>query len=247
MLLKTAWRSWLLGPLLALEACGDFTLVEPQPEGPRLHIHIAAVSDESTRYDLNAVFSPGTDARGRPTEVVDRALYVEGTAVLPGPEIQPGLLLYRWQQTRTTAGDLISVTLPVIEGSSPSTPYITIPVTRRTDPAEVDLPRGANLVLGLALANGVTTGLVGGVELWTLEIRESCAGNESPPQFAITGRGPHPSELHVPWQWLEPLSTGSMSACFRAFSNFEVADSPYPANVSAAVGLAWRIRIVGPG
>jgi hypothetical protein len=250
MLLNTACRSWLVGSLLAFEACGDFTLVEPQREGPFLSIDVGAVSDESTRYDLNALFRRGTDARGRPTEVVDRALYVEGTPILPGPELQPGVWPYHWQETRTTAGDpagLVLVGFPVIAGSSPSTHSITIPVTRRTDAADVDLPRGANLVLRLALANRVTTGLSGGVDFWMLDIRGSCSGNDSRPQFTISGTGPHPSELHVPWQWLETLSTGSMSACFRAFSSFEVAGSPYPANVSVSVRLAWRIRIVVPG
>jgi hypothetical protein len=250
MLLKTACRSWLLRGLLALVACGDFTLVEPQPEGPALNIHVDAVSDQSTRYDLNAAFRRGTDARGRPTEIVDRALYVEGTPVLPGPETQPGIWFYRWQETRTTTGDpasLVRVTFPVIAGSSTPAHFITIPITQRTDPADVDLGRGNDLVLHLALANRVTTGLSGGVDFWRLDIRETCSGIDSGPQFTITGTGPHPSELHVPWQWLETLVTGPMSACLQAHSSFEVAGSPYPAFVSVSVRLVWRIRIVVPG
>ncbi len=249
MLLKAARQSWLLGGLLALAACGDFTLVDPQPgaDGPRLSIQIVAVTDEITQYDLSAVFSPGTDERGHPTEVIDRALGVEGTPVLPERETQEGFWLYRWQGTQTTTAGLVLVTFPIVADASPSTHSITIPVTRRTGPTDVDLARGADLVLGLSLANRVTTGLSGGVEFWAVEIRQSCSDRNSPAQLTVTGTSPLLSELRVPWQWLEPLSSGQMSVCLQAFSSFEVAGSPYPANASAFVRLAWRVHIVTPG
>ncbi len=249
MLLKTARQSWLHGALLALAACGDFTLVEPQSgaDGPRLSISISAVTDEITQYDLNALFSPGTNERGRPTEVIDRTLGVEGTPLLPERETQEGFWIYRWQGTQTTTAGLVLVTFPIVADASPSTHSITIPVARRTGPADVDLPRGADLVLGLSLANRVTTGLSGGVEFWALEIRPSCSDANSRPQLTLNGTGPLLSELRFPWQWLEPLSTDQMSVCLQAFSSFEVAGSPYPANVSAFVRLAWRVHIVTPG
>jgi hypothetical protein len=249
MLLKTARRSWLLRSLLALAAGGGVTLGDPQPgaDGPRLIISIGAVTNETTQYDLNAFFLPGTDERGRPTEVIDRTLGVEGTPVLPERETPQGFWLYRWQGTQTTTAGLVLVTFPVIAGASPPTHSVTIPVTRRTGPADVDLPRGADLVLGTSLANRVTTGLSGGVEFWTLEIRQSCSDGNSRPQLTINGTGPLLSELRVPWQWLDPLSTDQVSACLQAFSSYEVAGSPYPANASAFVRLAWRIHIVTPG
>ena len=249
MLLKTAGQSWLLGSLLALAACGDFTLVDPQPgtDGPRLHISIVAVTDETTQYDLYALFSPGMDERGRPTEVIDRALRVEGAPVLPEQQTPDGFWSYRWRGTQTTTAGLVLVTLPVIAGASPPAHSITIPVTSRTGPADVDLARGAELVLGISSANRVTTGLSGGVESWTLEIRPNCSESTSRPQLAIDGTGPFLSEVRVPWQWLEPLSTDQISACFQAFSSYEVAGAPYPASASAFVRLAWRIHIITPG
>jgi hypothetical protein len=249
MLLKTMGQAWLLGSLLALAACGDFTLVDPQAaaDGPRLQISIGAVTDETTQYDLHAVFSPGTDERGRATEVIDRTLGVEGTPVLPERETPEGFWLYRWQGTQTTTAGLVLLTFPVIAGASPATHSVTVPVTRRTGPADIDLPRGSELILGISLANRVTTGLSGGVEFWQLEIRPSCSDGISRPQLTINGTGPLLSEVRIPWQWLEPLSTDQMSACLQAFSSYEVAGSPYPANASAFVRLAWRIRIVTPG
>jgi hypothetical protein len=249
MLLKAAGKAWLLGSLFTLAVCADFTLVDPQPgaEGPRLHISVGAVTDETTQYDLHALFSPGTDERGRPTEVIDRSLGVEGTLVLPGQETPQGVWLYRWQGTQTTTPGLVLVTFPVIAGASPPTHSITIPVTRRTGPADVDLPRGTDLVLGISLANRVTTGLSGGVEFWTLEIRQSCSESMSRPQLTINGTGPLLSEVRVPWQWLEPLSTDQISACLQAFSSYQVAGSPYPANASAFVRLAWRVHVITPG
>ena len=249
MLLKTARQSLLLGSLLALAACGDFKLVDPQPgaDGPRLIISISAVTDETTQYDLHALFSPGTDERGRPTEVVDRTLGVEGTPVLPERETSEGFWPYHWQGTQTTTAGLVLVTFPVIAGTSTTPHSITIPVTRRADVADVDLPRGSELVLGLSLANRVTTGLSGGVEFWMLEIRQSCSDGSARPLLTINGTGPHPADVRVPWQWLEALSTDQLSACFTAFSSFRAAGSPYPADVGAFVRLAFRIHVVAPG
>jgi hypothetical protein len=223
-------------------------LVEPQPEEPLLAISLAAMSDESSRYELNAFFRRGTDARGHPVELVDRALYVEGTPVVPGPERTPGIWSYRWQETRVATGahaDSVRVAFPVIATSSSGAHSITIPVTRRVDPADVDLVRGEDLVLRVSSADGATAGLTGGVDFWTLDIRQSCVSG-SGRQFTITGTGPHPSELRVPWRWLEALPVGSVAACFRSFWSFQVAGSPYQASVTVSVQLAWRIHVVGP-
>lgn len=253
MLLKTALRSWLFPGVLVLVACGDFTLVEPQPqpEEPLLSVHVSALSNEteSTRYSLNALFHRGTNVRGEPTEVADRALYVEGTPVLPEPETIPGAWSYRWQQTRATTGDgadSIRVAFPVIANSSPGTSSITIPLTRREDPVDVRLTRGEDLLLRVSSADDAPPELSGGVIFWTLEIRQSCSGGDPGPQFEIRGSSPYGSELRVPWQWLATLPGSSMSACFRAFSSFQVVGSPYRATVTVIVELVWRIQVVEP-
>jgi hypothetical protein len=252
-MMKATLRWWVPAALLALAACDDFTLVEPQPgpEEPLLSVHVGALSDEtgSTRYDLNALFRRGTDARGVPTDVADRALYVEGAPILPEPETTPGMWSYRWQQTRATTGDgadSIHVAFPVIASSSPGTSSITIPVTRREDPADVRLTRGEDLVLRVSSADGAPPELSGGVEFWTLEIRQSCSGGDARTQFEIRGNSPYPSELRVPWQWLESVPGGSMSACFHAFSSFQVVGSPYRATVTVIAQLVWRIQVVEP-
>jgi hypothetical protein len=247
-MMKTAVPWWVPAGLLALAGCDDFTLVEPQPEETLLAVHVNAVSDESTRYDLNALFRRGTDAGGHQTELVDRALYVEGTPVLPGPETTPGVWSYRWQETRVASGthaDSVHVAFPVIAASS-RTHSVTIPVTRREDPADVDLTRGDDLLLRVSSVDGATPELSGGVDFWTLDIRPGCSGDGSLEQFTIRGRGPFPSELRVPWRWLETLPIDSMSACLRVFSSFQAIGSPYRAHVTVTVQLAWRIHLVGP-
>jgi hypothetical protein len=252
-MMKTVLPWWVPAGLLALAACDDFTLVEPepQPEEPLLSVHVRALSNEteSTRYELNALFRRGTNARGEPTEVAHRALYVEGAPILPERETIPGVWSYRWQQTRVTTGDgadSIRVAFPVIANLSPGTSSITIPVTRREDPVDVRLTRGEDLLLRVSSAAGAPPELSGGVGFWTLEIRQSCSGANPGPQFEIRGDGPHPSQLRVPWQWLERLPGSSMSACFRAFSSFQVVGSPYRATVTVIVELVWRIEVIEP-
>jgi hypothetical protein len=252
MLLRTPLRRGLPGILLALEACGDFTLVEPQPPEPEptaLSVSLSAISDESTRYDLDAVFRPGTDASGEPTRVVDPALRVEGTPVLPDQEAEPGLWFYQWEHSRATTGDgvdSVRVTFPVVANSSPATYSIAIPVPGRAGPADLGLIRGEDLLLRVTPAPDRPPGLSGRGDFWMLEIRQSCSVADSGPQVMITARGPYPSELRVPWQWLQALAAGPMSACFHAASSFEAVGSPYPASVGVVVRLAWRIQVVEP-
>lgn len=249
MLLRIARWPWATGCLLALGACGDFTLVEPPRQEPWLAISIRASGVEPTHYDLVALFSRGQNAGGGPMEVVDNALSVEGTRVLPEEDSPPGAWSYRWEWTRTAAEDpngLVRITLPVIPLLSMSSQSVTVPVTRRAGPADVELPRGSDLVLGLALSNRVTTNLVGSVEFWSLEIKEDCAVPDSGPRlprFTMQGTSSHPAELRVSWPVLEQILSSPMSACFSASSFYEVAGSPYPANVSVRVQLAWRINV----
>jgi hypothetical protein len=247
--MTTALRWSLRAALLALVACDGLTLVEPPPDEPALSIHLDAVSDESSRYDLNALFRRGTDARGHPTELVDGALYVEGTAILPGAERTPGHWSYRWEEDRAATGDQrdsVRVVFPVI-ATSPHRHSMTIPIAARDGPANVGLTRGEDLVLRVSPPGGATPPPFGGVDFWTLEIRQSCSSNDSAAQFTISGRGPFPSELRVPWQWLETLPVGSMSACFRAFASYGVVGSPYLTGVSVTVRITWRIHVVEPG
>jgi hypothetical protein len=247
-MMKTAVPWWVSAGLFAIAGCADFTLVEPQPEEPLLAVHVDAVSDETTRYEVSAFFRRGTDDRGQPTELVDRALYVEGTPVLPGPETTPGILSYRWEQIRPTTSsrpDSVRVAFPVV-ASSPRTHSITIPVSSRDDPADISVTRGDELLLRVSPAGDATSELSGGVDFWILEIRQSCTGGGATAQFEIRGSGPFPAELRVPWRWLERLPITSIAACFRAFSSFQVVDSPYRANVSVTVRLMWRIQVVEP-
>jgi hypothetical protein len=242
MLLTRVHRVLLLGGLLTFAACGDFTLVEPEQEQPFLHIHVGALSDETTRYDLNAFFFGGQQIG-----IVDQALQVEGMRIPPVVDDTRGIWSYRWQGTRTTdvgQGDLVRVALPIPASSSAAPFTITIPVTSRIDPLNVDLPRGTDLVLRVSLANRVTTGLSGGVEFWQLEVADSCWDVDSAPQVSLFGRAVHPSELRIPWQWIE-IAGASTSVCFTAFSSFEVAGSPYRASVGVSARLVWRIRVVG--
>jgi hypothetical protein len=235
--------------LLALAACGDFTLVEPQPDGPFFSIQIVAVNDESTRYQVSAFFDRGRDADGSPTEVVDRALYIDGTPVLPEPERLPGFWSYGWEETRASddRAESLRVVLPVIAGSSASALSITIPITRREDPFDINLVRNEDLVLRVSPQDAAPPGLSRGANSWTLEILRTCSGGDlTAPQFKIDGSGGLPPELRVPWQWLEPLSISSTSACLRALSTFEVVGSPYLVHVSVFARLGWRIQIVAP-
>jgi hypothetical protein len=242
--MNTALRASLVG-LFTLAACADVRLVEPSAEEePALSVHVAAVDDESSRYEVNALFRPGMDRRGRPTELADRALYVEGTPVLPVATRSPDTWSYRWQEAGPR-GDSLRLTFPVVAGSSPGAYSITVAVPRRDGPRDMDWTRGEDLVLRVSPASGDTPKLSGRILQWRLELGQSCSGSGTGPDFTVTGMHAYP-ELRVPWQWLETHAGVSLAACFHVVSSFEAAGAPYRSSVTVVAQVRWRIRVVAP-
>jgi len=249
MLLSASRRCRVLSGLLALVACGDFELLEPEPEPPGLAIHVLVVSDETTRYVLSGFLRSGTDARGTPNDLLDAALYVDGAPVLGDVTSEPGIRQYDWERTATATGDRIDsirVSFPVIAGVSSGAQSITIPIPQREGPRDVVLTRGEDLSLRVsALASTAPLGLSGGLSFWALDVGRSCSGGGPGTFVSISGANALPADLRVPWSWLETLAADEVDACLRASTSFQVIDSPYFAIVILALEVAWRIR-VGP-
>ncbi len=248
--MTTTRRTWFLASAIALAACYDVTLVEPDVgETPQLGISILAVTSATARYDLYANLSRGRDRRGEPTAFIDDKLYVEATPISPDPETTEGISVYRWQPAEVPAAAapaVLNVAFPVLAGLSTSHFSVRIPVPQRVGPAEVEWTRGNDLLLRVSPPDGSTSQLSGGFRSWSLDIGESCEGSLSGPPLRISGEGSHPNELRVPSQWVDSHEATSLAACLRSFASFEVVDSPYLAYVSMFVQLHWQIRVVNP-
>jgi hypothetical protein len=243
-MMQTRRRRFVLGGLVVLASCGDFTLVEPAGgEGPFLAINLAVSSDASSRYTLNALFRSGRTDGGEPIGIIDDRMYVDNIPVPPGPATPLGFLPYFWQETRPGSGAL-RVTFPVVAGSPAALPAVTIPVIQRTDLASVDWTRGDDLVLHV-MVPAPTPELSGGMENWTLEIGPACGPTQTSPPLTVRGTGQSPSELRVPSEWLNAFAESPLSACLQAFSSFDVVGSPYPTLVTVFVQLVWQIQVIG--
>jgi hypothetical protein len=247
--MKTSLRSRLAGALLPLTACGDFTLVDPSPGGaePGFFIHINVVSEATTRYLLSAILSRGTGGRGQ-LEFADKRLFVNATPILP-QEQSSDALFYNWEATRTTAGTdaaSLRLTFPTLATSPTNEFSVAIPIDERQGAQDIEWRRGEDLVLRILQPPGASAELSGGAEQWDLRLGQACSGGGSDIHFTLFASGPYPSELRVPSQWLEPHAGNELPGCFQAISLYEVVGSPYPASVSVAVRLSWRIRVVRP-
>lgn len=243
-------RKALFGLLVAATTgCGDFTLVEPPPglaTEPLLSVVLEANRSEDSHYVLRAFFFPGADFRGQLAEVADRFLYVEGNAVQPRPETDPRFFDYEWEQTRSDGGvgaDSLRIQLPVLAGSPQPGPVVTIPFPGREGPAEVTWAEGEDLRLRISPAVVTTDQLMGGIVDWRLDLGLACGGSTGGgQQLFVTGRGPYPPELRVPWEWLGDAAQAPTAACFRVSIPYRVLNTPYRVEVYVNLRLDWRLR-----
>jgi hypothetical protein len=245
-------RKALLGLLVAAISCRDFTLVEPEPaqqqEEALISVLLTVDRSESSHYKLSAVFFPGLDSRGRPRELADRVLDVEGDALQPSIHTGSELWEYDWERTRADAGvgaDSLRVRPPVLAGSQLPGATVTIPIAGREGPTDVTWAEGADLRLPVSPAIGATAQLSGGPMDWTLELGDACGGAGTSRALFVAGRGAYPPEFRVPWEWLLSATPAPAVACLRAFSSYRVSNAPYRMDVVVVLHLTWRIHVAG--
>jgi hypothetical protein len=243
-------RRALLGVLVAATSCDDFTLVEPEPglTEAAMSIFISVDRSTSSDYQLSAVFFRGADSQRRFGELADRALYVEGTAVQPTIRSTSELWEYDWEGTRADGGahaDSLRIRPPVLVGSPVPGHTVTIPIAGREGPEDVTWAAGEDLRLQVSSGIGPTPQLSGAPINWTLELGDSCDGSAPIRPVLVQGRGAFPSELRVPWEWLQGVTPAPAAACLRVFSDFRVSNAPYRMDVIVDLRLAWRIHVAG--
>ena len=246
-MVRPAMRRVLLGLVALNLSCRGFDLVGPQAGvQPWLSVGLQVTRDERSSYDLNALLSPGTDARGQPNRVPERAFYVDGSPVRASDGATPELLSYRWSATRgarAAQSDSVYLEIPAI-GTTPAQAFsVTIPIAPREGSASIDLPVGEDLRLRISPPPAVSPQLPGGVDGWDVEVRRSCSGNDDGTALIVNGRGAYPSELRLPREWFPAALRDSAVACFRATSSYRPVGTPFPVGISVYLRITWRIRL----
>lgn len=244
-------RKALLGLLVVVINCSDFTLVEPEtapPAEPAMSVLLRADRSGSSHYELSALFFRGADSRGRPSEPADRALYVEGNALQPSVQTGSEVWRYDWEETRTDGGvqaDSLRIRPPVLAGSPLPGVTVTIPIAGREGPADVTWAEGEDLRLHVSPAVAATTQLSAESSDWTLDLADACGGAGRSRPLSVVGRGAYPPEFRVPWEWLLSATPAPAVACLRVFSSYRVSNAPYRINVLVELHLTWRIHVAG--
>jgi hypothetical protein len=244
-------RKALLGLLVAAINCSDFTLVEPETAPavePAMSVLLRADRSGSSHYELSAVFFRGADSRGRPGELADRALYVEGNALQPRIETGSEVWRYDWEETRADEGvqaDSLRIRPPVLAGSPLPGVTVTIPITGREGPADVTWAEGEDLRLHVSPAVAATTQLSAESSDWTLDLADACGGAGRSRPLSVVGRGAYPPEFRVPWEWLASATPAPAVACLRALSRYRVLNAPYRMDLFVDLQLTWRIHVAG--
>ena len=249
--MTTALAKVLTGLLIAATGCSDYTLVEPTeaPGSEAETLFGAALRVErsaSSRYELRALLFRGTDAGGRLNEFVDGALYVEGEPLQPRVQLNSELWGYDWEETRTDGGlhaDSVQIRLPVRAASVPPGVAVTIPIPGREDPEQITWVEGQDLRLHTSPAAVASPQFFAAISDWTLELGDECVGVNAGRALRVTGRGAHPTEFRIPWEWLSSGSPPPSVACLRVLASYRVANAPYRADVSVDLRVVWRISV----
>jgi len=239
----------LLGVLVAVVGCQDFTLVDPdaapQPTAPVMFIGLRVDQTETSNYALDASFFRGLDTRGRLNEFTDPTLGVDGSAVQPTADAQQGWWRYTSAWMRADQGgqpDSVRVRPPVSVGPQAPELMLTIPVAARGDAADVTWAEGTDLRLRVTPAP-LAPRLRGTASNWTLELADSCGLGSTSRLLTVQGSGSFPAELRLPWEWLPNAAPAAAAACLRVFSLYEVANAPYRIDVVVQQQLTWRLHI----
>jgi hypothetical protein len=243
--MKAAALVLLLGPM----SCKDFDLVGPSPNlEPWLFVGVFAEHDSGSRYTVNAVFHPGSDASGNAKPYLDRSLLVETLAIGPQASSDEFQWFYGTQLNRPAVRsqvDTLKIRPPVPQDVF-LTPSVAVPIPAREDPEEVVLPAGQDLRLHVSSVAGDSTALAGGTDSWQLALRESCSTAESGTVLNAQGSGAYPTELRVPWEWIANAQGRVSHACFLASARYEGSGVAYRTRVHVGVRISWRIRIISP-
>jgi hypothetical protein len=232
---------WLIASAAGLSGCLGLELVGPAPNvEPQMSINVQISHLDETSYQVFANFFPGSDEQGEP-RATDAVLLVNGEA-MHGAPAGAGTLSFEWEQPakpRLNGAEGLHLIIPASEPPDPG-PAIDIPILFTPDPLDLEVRQGDDVVLHVASQLGApvfTTSL----SSWTLEIGESCSSNNSQ-STRIQGRGALPSELRVPWTWIESL-VSPIDACLHAFSGHQATATPYTVHVFSAATLSWRITV----
>jgi hypothetical protein len=229
--------------LLGAIGCGIFELVPPDAERPSLFVFISAVHGDTKTLMLDALLDVGRDSTGTPHGLADSTLVINDEALLP---TRTGLGTPRWLWTKETATsttpDTLALQFPVMAGFIERFAAARVVIPTRSSGPNVVIAAGEDLRLPVSPL-ATPPGYLVGSTLWTLRVGPQCDG---PGGFQVQGENDHPSEVRVPWEWIEAPAPFALEACFRLIVSYSSEPPSLGSNLVFALDVTWHVSAVAP-
>jgi hypothetical protein len=227
--------------MLALITAGCFDIVAPRERDPYVGVESLAIHDDALSVQMRIRVYAGTDGAGRPNELSDPTIYLNGSAVDPVEPPRDGMYAYAVTLPLPEPlpdGGALLLTLPPFPAAAASSFVLPVPIVVRRGTAAIQLRRGGDLVIGVALP-GATAGFQRAQ--WSLELTASCGAGAA---FAALGaQSWPPTALTVPWSMLQATAPPAFDACLSFVGAFEHTDAGYTTQLATLTQARWRVEI----
>lgn len=239
------WRAALA--LAGAAGCVEFVAPaspwgEARPALLRINVLVNGPGDSLVLY---AEFDPGRDTLGART-VLQPELRIGPDDIAPEPVAgNPSVLPYRWSSPLATAPDVLELVGPTVEGASPESRSMLLPLLNRAGPRLIESGRATDLAIPLRVGSadspsGVRSGW------WTLRLLA-----ENGVVVSMGGSGDPPGVLTLPAGVFTLVSADScvvyLDAAVTATEGFADAfwEKPdgYGILASAYIRLDWIVRL----
>ena len=227
---------------LLTTGCVDFGLVAPGEREPLVQIRAEVSHAETLAVGVEVLLVTAADAEGRPYELADPTIYLNGAAVRPAVRPANGIYTFRTKLNPpepTAPAEFLHVSIPALAAGAATPPAIAVPFTGRRGDVTLSLGAGDDLVLRIAAPDAGHTATSAH---WHLDLRASC--DSAGRIFAVlqsSGRPPDP--LIVPRLILQQLAPPRFEACLLVASSTTSGDAGYRRSLIVQTRAQWHVEI----
>ena len=194
---------------------------------------------------LGAQFDPGRDSLGA-RSVLQPALRIGPDDIAPEPVAgDPSRLHYRWSSSLAAAPAVLELVGPTVEGVSPASRSVSLPLLNRAGPRVIQIDRATDLALSLRVGSADSAS---GVRpwLWTFRLL-----SETGVAVSMGGSGDPPGVLTLPAGVFTLVSAdscvvyldASVSATPGFADDFWQKPDGYGILAFASIRLDWIVRL----
>ena len=157
--------------------------------------------------------------------------------------MMPGSISPRWQwiaeAPASTTPDTLELRFPVVAGMSDRFADARVVIPARLNGPNLVIAAGEDVRLRVSPLS-TPPGFVGGESRWTLRVGQTCTGSGG---FEVQGEGDHPSDVRVPWEWIEAPAPFSREACFRLITLYSSEPPSLGSSLLLVLEFKWHVQV----